>query len=81
MEHEEEEDQEIGVQSKQQPTGEGAATEEQKEGQEEGGAAQTAEEGKTEGKQYPRKRRDYGDKYNPNYKKGPWRKGQYNNEE
>lgn len=70
MDHEEEEDQEIGVQQEG-----GAAAEEKKEGGAEG-ATQAAEEGK-EGKPYPpRKRKDYGDKYNPNYKKGPWRKGQ-----
>ena len=67
MEHEDEDDQEIGLQQKQP---EAVAGEEQKEGAAEG----TPAEG--ESKYPPRKRKDYGDKYNPNYKKGPWRKGQ-----
>lgn len=73
--NEEDDDQEIGVQ---QPTTTAAANqEEQKEGAtpaEGGDAAQTTAEG---GKPY-RKKKDYGDKYNPNYRKerGPWRKGQ-----
>ena len=75
MHHDEEEDdQEIGLE---QPKAAAAEGEEQKEagaaeGQAEGGDAANKD------KQYPRKRKDYGDKYNPNYKKGPWRKGQWN---
>ncbi len=82
MEHEEEDDQEIGIQAKQPATQEGtAAAEENKEG---AGEATQATEGDGQGKdgKYPpRKKRDYGDKYDPNYKKkGPWRKGQQYNQ-
>lgn len=74
MEHEEEEDdQEIGIQ--QQPATQEGGAEENK--VQEGGAAETTEGGEGAGKdgKYPaRKRKDYGDKYDPNYKKGPWRK-------
>jgi hypothetical protein len=78
MDHEgEEEDQEIGLQQKETPVAEGGAAEESKEGaveaqSQEGGVGAAANK---DGK-YPRKKKDYGDKYNPNYKKGAWRKGQ-----
>lgn len=68
MEHEEEEDQEIGIKQE----GGAAATEEKKEGAD----AQTAEAQNEGGKPYPRKRKDYGKDYDPNYKKKNWRKGQ-----
>jgi hypothetical protein len=71
MEHEDEEDTEIGVQGaeekKTEATQEAAATQEPTQ----------ATEG-AEGKKPYRQRKDYGDKYDPNYrqnKKGPWRKG------
>ena len=72
MEHEEDDDQEIGVQGATSST-----TEETKKTEGESSAQEKTTEGGEEGKQYPRKRKDYGDAYNPNYKKGPWRKGQY----
>lgn len=76
MEHEEEEDQEIGLQQDIAANA-GASTEEQKEstGAQEG-ESQATEIGADGKPQYPRKRKDYGKDYNPNYKKGPWRKGQ-----
>jgi hypothetical protein len=77
MDNDEDDDQEIGVQ--------GGATNEAKteEEKKEGGAAteENAEgaEGKTHGYS-KRPRKDYGDKYDPNYKKKIWSKGgaQYN---
>ena len=74
MDNEEEEDdgQEIGIQQDEetkQKQSEEAATQQTTEG-----AASTAE---GTGHQGGRKRKDYGAAYNPNYKKGPWRKGQY----
>jgi hypothetical protein len=78
MDHEEEEDdQEIGIQQKGATQEGGAGAEENKET-----TGDAAGEGQTEGgdgagkdgKYPPRKRKDYGDKYDPNYKKGPWRK-------
>jgi len=80
MEHEEEEDdQEIGIQQKGAAQEGGAGAEESKEATGDGAGAegQTAEGGDDagkDGKYPPRKRKDYGDKYDPNYKKGPWRK-------
>ena len=68
MDNDDEDDQEIGVQ--------GSQIEEKKENS---GAAEvshvqsvSAEGGE---KSYPRKKKDYGSDYNPNYKKTQWRKG------
>jgi len=62
MDHEGEDDQEIGVQGEAKPEAEETKKEEssqQQDGQ----------------RPYQRKKKDYGDKYDPNYKKKQWRKG------
>jgi hypothetical protein len=63
MDHEGEDDQEIGVQGEAKPEAEETKKEE---------GAQQQQEGQ---RPYPRKKKDYGDKYDPNYKKKQWRKG------
>ena len=72
MDNDEEEEQEIGVQG-------GAAdkTESKEEEKKEAAAAtQGTEEGDKQAKGYgKRPRKDYGDKYDPNYKKKIWSKG------
>ncbi len=69
MDNDEEEEQEIGVQ--------GATTESKEEEKKEvSGAAQGTEEGDKQAKGYSKRpRKDYGDKYDPNYKKKIWSKG------
>jgi hypothetical protein len=63
LDHEGEDDQEIGVQGETKPTQEPEETKKEEPAQQEGQ------------RPYQRKRKDYGDKYDPNYKKKQWRKG------
>jgi hypothetical protein len=79
MDHDDDDDQEIGVQggAKDQEKNE----EEKKEGANAGtgsGEQQTAAEGGEKPAYNKRPRKDYGDKYDPNYKKKIWSKGGYN---
>jgi len=80
MDNEEDDDQEIGIQQENKA---GTANADQEETKGEAGASQsgTNEEGAEGGNKpaYPkRQRKDYGAAYDPNYKnkRGPWRKGQ-----
>jgi hypothetical protein len=74
MDNDEEEEQEIGVQG---ATTTAAANTESKEEEKKETSAATTEEGDKQGaKGYgKRPRKDYGDKYDPNYKKKIWSKG------
>ena len=72
MDNDEEEEQEIGVQGGATTT----ANTESKEEEKKEAAASTTEEGDKQAKGYgKRPRKDYGDKYDPNYKKKIWSKG------
>jgi hypothetical protein len=75
MDNDEEDDQEdIGVASKQPKDTPATAEEEKKEGAE--GAVAEGTEAKPK-----RVKKDYGAAYNPNYKRDKWRKGQFGNDE
>ena len=73
MDNEEEDDQEIGLQDEESKQRQQVAADTK---ETEGGAQVEGEGEYNSQAPYPRKKKDYGAAYNPNYKKGPWRKGQ-----